>query len=60
MTTWGSDGKWRCLSCGAPLEGVVQVPITKILNEPGKATVRVVMLDGDEIHRCEVRAENAP
>ena len=50
------DGRWVCVECGATID----VPNGKdpkptIHAASGKPNMRVLMIDGKEVHRCEVR-----
>jgi hypothetical protein len=48
------DGQWRCTWCGAFLEGVPleQRPVVTLHASGGEPNVRVVTVDGVEVHRC--------
>jgi hypothetical protein len=49
------DGRrWKCLACGAEVDGVpldADVSFT-IHARSGEPNVRVVLVDGKEVHRC--------
>jgi len=48
-----SHGKWYCRLCGAELGAVTdERPRTMIVGASGRANVRVVIIDGREVHRC--------
>ncbi len=50
------DGKWVCAHCGAELDVPKGAePKVTIHAASGKPNVRVLMLDGKEIHRCEIK-----
>jgi hypothetical protein len=50
------DGKWLCAECGAVLHVADgDEPKVTIHAASGKPNVRVLMLRGVEIHRCEIK-----
>ncbi len=50
------DGKYVCAQCGALLDiPPVPDPQVTVHAASGKPNVRVLTLDGREIHRCELR-----
>jgi hypothetical protein len=49
------NGKWQCAYCQAELdvpEG--QQPISMLISASGRPRERALLLNGQEIHRCEV------
>ena len=50
-----ADGRWRCLYCGEtvniPLDAAPNVIVSAASGQP---TYRVFVLDGKEVHRCEI------
>jgi hypothetical protein len=60
------DGRYECANCGARLEVTPDgEPNVTFHAAGGKPNVRVLRLEGREIHRCEIggpneRAENEP
>jgi hypothetical protein len=49
------NGKWYCGECGAELCDVLAVPLASLVQQRDKPMMHVVTVEGDEIHRCEVR-----
>lgn len=49
------DGGYECAGCGAPLDvSEGEKPLAILFAASGKPTVRVLKVNGREIHRCEV------
>jgi len=48
------DGRWRCTWCGAFLDDVPleKRPVVTLHASGGSPNVRVVTVDGEEVHRC--------
>ncbi len=52
---------YECTVCGARLDcGVDAKPQVVIVQSGGKPTIRSVLVDGVEIHRCRTRDVAAP
>jgi hypothetical protein len=52
---------YRCVLCGAAIEVPdVAQPRISIEGSGGKPNMRVLLLDGAEIHRCEARITSGP
>ena len=50
------DGRYECAYCGAVLDLPSDAePMVVFHASSGRPNVRVISLDGNEIHRCEVR-----
>jgi len=50
------NGAWQCLYCQAELDVPDgRQPRPMLIGQSGKPNVRVLILDGKEIHRCEIR-----
>jgi hypothetical protein len=51
------DGQWACRECGAVVDGVPpgRTPKVTINAASGRPNVRVLTIDGEEVHRCELR-----
>jgi hypothetical protein len=49
------DGRWECAQCGAALDGVPRdaKPMVVIAAQSGERAWRILMIDGEEIHRCQ-------
>jgi hypothetical protein len=48
------NGKWECSLCGSPVDVPPGAAISTMLaHEMGEPTVRLIMLDGVEAHRCD-------
>ena len=47
-------GRWVCNNCGAILDIAEKDPRVIIKGGGGKPNIRVLMLGGREIHRCEI------
>ena len=49
------DGRWYSALCGIAVPGVPETvqPQAEIRSASGKPTVRVLLVDGEEVHRCE-------
>jgi hypothetical protein len=49
-------GRYKCARCGAALDmsDHAQARIMTLISR-GKPAVRVILLDGKEIHRCQLR-----
>jgi hypothetical protein len=55
------DGRYECANCGAQLDIPTRgEPKVTFHATGGKPNVRVLKLEGREIHRCEVRKEHGP
>ena len=55
------DGRWVCVECGAVLDiASDENPKATIHAASGKPNVRVLVVDGKEVHRCEVRQDRDP
>ena len=55
------DGRYECANCGAHLEVATRgEPKVTFHATGGKPNVRVLKLEGREIHRCEVRIDAPP
>jgi hypothetical protein len=50
------DGKWRCSACGASLQAGIGIPIESRTSTDEGTFIVISNSDGDEVHRCEVRA----
>jgi hypothetical protein len=49
-------GKYVCAQCGAALEVTREArPRVEIQQSPDAPMIRVLSIDGREIHRCEIR-----
>ena len=50
------DGRYECAQCGAVLAIAPEAqPMVVFHAASGQSTVRVITVDGAEIHRCETR-----
>jgi hypothetical protein len=50
------DGRYECAQCGAVLALAQDAqPMVVFHAASGKSTVRVITVDGREVHRCEAR-----
>jgi len=50
------DGRYECAQCGAVLAIAPEAePMVVFHAASGQSTVRVITVDGHEIHRCDVR-----
>jgi hypothetical protein len=46
---------WTCRECGAVIDiAPGRVPDVRIHGASGRPNMRVLVLDGEEIHRCEI------
>jgi len=53
------NGKWLCVLCGAELDVPDgKQPKVMLIGRSGKRNVRALVIDGMEIHRCEVPSRN--
>ena len=51
------DGRYECVLCGVVLDVPVTASPTAVLEaRGGRRNVRVLTIDGSELHRCEVDA----
>ena len=49
------DGRYVCALCGAEIDAPIDAePQRKFIDSSGGARIRALMIDGKEIHRCEV------
>ena len=53
-------GRWKCMECGAELDGVAAdaVPRTELWARGGEPNVRVLTVNGVEVHRCVPRPDH--
>ena len=52
-----SGSTWTCRQCGAVIDiEPGRVPDVRIHGASGRPNVRVLVLDGKQIHRCEIDA----
>jgi hypothetical protein len=53
------DGRYECAHCGAILDiPLTESPVVTMTARSGAPNVRILKLDGREIHRCEVGARD--
>lgn len=53
------NGKWACAVCGAELDVPDgKRPTVVLIGSSGKRNVRALVIEGEEIHRCEVPSRN--
>jgi hypothetical protein len=53
-----NDGRYECVHCGAVLDiPLVGEPKVMIHGASGEPNMRVLSLNGKEIHRCDVDAD---
>jgi hypothetical protein len=49
------EGRWICKQCGAVLNVPAgRDPKVTIKGASGRPNVRILSIDGEEIHRCEI------
>ena len=49
------DGRYECAHCGAVLDIDADAePMVVVHAASGRPNMRVITVDGDEVHRCEV------
>jgi hypothetical protein len=48
------EGKFFCILCGAELEVSEAQTVTTIAGASGKPNVRILSVNGEELHRCEM------
>ena len=54
------NGSWQCAYCGAELDIPDRNKVREMLvGTQGEPNVRVLLIDGIELHRCEVKAPMA-
>jgi hypothetical protein len=47
-------GKYFCVLCGAELDVSEAKSVTTIVGASGKANIRILSVNGKEVHRCEM------
>ena len=53
-----NDGGWVCQSCGAPVDARTdQIQEVKVTLVGRSRSVRVLSIDGEEVHRCAAGVE---
>jgi hypothetical protein len=53
------DGRYECAHCGEYLDiPLTKKPVITMTARSGEPNVRVLSLDGREIHRCEIGARD--
>ena len=49
------DGKWQCANCGELLDVPPdKTPVVVVVGAGGQPTMRTLIVDGDELHRCRL------
>ena len=53
------DGTYQCSMCGTTLDVVPNVlPQVTIIAAGGKPNIRILTVDGREVHRCDVSSDS--